>query len=337
MTFVGSHTIILSFHVLCREHVHSKPGACFAVGCMMMGLLGMAYFSAPEVGNTVSDYQGLHRDESVIVDDDSEFATDPTVEMEWPGTHFRGLRGSPSEDEEDVAVAVVQNKDEEEPKTQTSRESDVEEETNTNNISNISNDISMDPTTEGEIDVIDETSLPPQRGPDEIIVICGMECRRRTLGILSAMFSGSYGGSIMVPMKWAPDDAKGLGYLISFAIGAATINILAWILRYLYLCQKHASPKKAYYALPSFHLRKMWLAGGASGLLWSIGNFFSILSVEFLGEGVGYSVVQAAMLGRLLPYATISTCHEDSMAGLMTILSLTHKFFTFFCVLQNYV
>jgi glucose uptake protein GlcU len=40
----------------------------------------------------------------------------------------------------------------------------------------------------------------------------------------------------------------------------------------------------------------MWLSGGASGTLWSIGNFFSIISVEHLGEGVGYSVVQASML-----------------------------------------
>jgi hypothetical protein len=287
--------------MFCREHVHSKPGACFAVGCMMMGLLGMAYFSAPSVSNTASDYQGLHRDESVIVDDDSYFALDPTVEMEWPGTHFRRLQGSPSEDEEDVAAAVVQNKKEDAPTTETSEESDVEQEDG-NNISNISNDTSMDPTTVGEIDIIDETSLPPQRRPDEMVVVCGMEWRRRTLGILSAIFSGSYGGSIMVPMKWAPDDAKGLGYLISFAVGATTINILAWIIRYLYLCQKHASPKKAYYALPSFHFRKMWLAGGASGLLWSIGNFFSVLSVEFLGEGVGYSVVQAAMLGTYVGY-----------------------------------
>jgi hypothetical protein len=292
------------------EHVHSKAGACFAVGCMMMGLLGMAYFSVPDIAS--SDYQGLHRDESVIVDDDDddderEYALDPTIEMEWPCTRFRGLRGSPSEDDEEdvVAVAVAdvveQNNDEEEPKIETSQVTSVEEETNNDNVSN---DISIDPTTteEGDIDIIDETSsLPPQQQqrprPDEIVVVCGMKWQRRTLGILSAMFSGIYGGSIMVPMKWAPDDAKGLGYLISFAIGAATTNMSLWMIRYLYLCQKHLSPHKAYYALPSFHLRKMWLAGGASGLLWSIGNLFSILSVEFLGEGVGYSVVQASMLG----------------------------------------
>jgi glucose uptake protein GlcU len=40
----------------------------------------------------------------------------------------------------------------------------------------------------------------------------------------------------------------------------------------------------------------MWLMGGSSGLLWSTGNIFSMISVRHLGEGVGYSVCQAAML-----------------------------------------
>jgi len=53
---------------------------------------------------------------------------------------------------------------------------------------------------------------------------------------------------------------------------------------------------RAYKALPPLHIRIMWLAGGVSGTLWSIGNFFSMISVEYLGEGVGYSVVQSAML-----------------------------------------
>jgi hypothetical protein len=167
---------------------------------MMMGLLGMAYFSAPAVSNTESDdYEGLYRDESVIVDDDdeSDFALDPMVQMEWPGfTHFRGLQGSPSKDKEDQAVAVLQDtNDQEEPTpTETSRpeSSFVDEETNSNNISN---DISMDPTTVGEIDIIE---LPPQRRPNEIVVVCGMEWQRRTLGIFSAMFSGAYGGSMYV-------------------------------------------------------------------------------------------------------------------------------------------
>jgi glucose uptake protein GlcU len=40
----------------------------------------------------------------------------------------------------------------------------------------------------------------------------------------------------------------------------------------------------------------MAVPGGISGLLWSIGNMCSILSVTYLGQGVGYSVTQSAML-----------------------------------------
>ena len=40
----------------------------------------------------------------------------------------------------------------------------------------------------------------------------------------------------------------------------------------------------------------MWLPGGISGLLWSIGNYFSLISVLYLGEGVGYPLVQTSIL-----------------------------------------
>jgi glucose uptake protein GlcU len=60
----------------------------------------------------------------------------------------------------------------------------------------------------------------------------------------------------------------------------------------MFLVHKSQSFRVAFASLPSFHVRKMWLQGGTSGLLWSIGNFFSMISVRDLGEGVGYSVIQ---------------------------------------------
>mmetsp|Transcript_15553 Transcript_15553/g.25942 ORF Transcript_15553/g.25942 Transcript_15553/m.25942 type:complete len:125 (-) Transcript_15553:1988-2362(-) len=88
---------------------------------------------------------------------------------------------------------------------------------------------------------------------------------------------------------------NGIGYVISFAIGASFITVLLWIFRYLYLLHKCRSFREAFSLLPSFHVRKMWLQGGTSGLLWSIGNFFSMISVKDLGEGVGYSVIQVSV------------------------------------------
>jgi hypothetical protein len=43
------------------------------------------------------------------------------------------------------------------------------------------------------------------------------------------------------------------------------------------------------------HLKEMWFIGTLCGSLWEIANIGSIVSVQFLGEGVGYSVVQAAL------------------------------------------
>jgi Sugar transport protein len=87
-----------------------------------------------------------------------------------------------------------------------------------------------------------------------------------------------------------------MGFVISFAIGASIVTLLLWLMRYGYHLGRTRSLYKAYQALPSFHIPVMWLPGGTSGILWSAGNFFSIISVDHLGEGVGYSVVQASML-----------------------------------------
>jgi hypothetical protein len=40
----------------------------------------------------------------------------------------------------------------------------------------------------------------------------------------------------------------------------------------------------------------MWLPGTLCGVLWGIANIGSLVSVQFLGEVVGFSVVQAALL-----------------------------------------
>eukprot|EP00551_Chaetoceros_affinis_P009952 CAMPEP_0203665838 /NCGR_PEP_ID=MMETSP0090-20130426/2987_1 /ASSEMBLY_ACC=CAM_ASM_001088 /TAXON_ID=426623 /ORGANISM="Chaetoceros affinis, Strain CCMP159" /LENGTH=560 /DNA_ID=CAMNT_0050529537 /DNA_START=550 /DNA_END=2232 /DNA_ORIENTATION=- len=120
---------------------------------------------------------------------------------------------------------------------------------------------------------------------------------KRTLGLLSAVFNGVWGGSIMVPMHYAPPEAHGTGYVISFAIGATIITICLWIGRFLYhyVCLKK-TVRSSYDSLPPFHFRIMWRPGGTAGLLWSIGNLSSMISVQYLGEGVGYSLTQASML-----------------------------------------
>jgi hypothetical protein len=98
-------------------------------------------------------------------------------------------------------------------------------------------------------------------------------------------------------MKWCKSDTKGTHYLLSFSIGAAIVTTALWLIRYLVnVLYRRGDFVAAYHALPSFHVRVMWKAGGLSGLLWSIGNYFSLISVFYLGEGVGYPLVQSAIL-----------------------------------------
>jgi glucose uptake protein GlcU len=98
-------------------------------------------------------------------------------------------------------------------------------------------------------------------------------------------------------MKWCKSNTKGTHYLLSFAIGAALVTTALWGIRYfINVVLQKGDFVAAYHGLPSFHLRVMWKAGGLSGLLWSIGNYFSLISVFYLGEGVGYPLVQSAIL-----------------------------------------
>lgn len=102
----------------------------------------------------------------------------------------------------------------------------------------------------------------------------------------------------MIPLHFAAlSGYGGPSYVISFACGAMLINVTLWALRYLFeLYRVNGSVGKAYYALPSFHVRELWYLGGLSGLLWSMGNFASIVSVTLLGQGIGYSFTQSSML-----------------------------------------
>lgn len=79
-------------------------------------------------------------------------------------------------------------------------------------------------------------------------------------------------------------------------MGATVVLIFMWTLRFAYHFAREQTFASAFRQLPGFYFAVMWLPGGLAGLLWSIGNIASMLSVVNLGEGVGYSIVQAQML-----------------------------------------
>lgn len=159
--------------------------------------------------------------------------------------------------------------------------------------------VEMERSEMSHLSVINDTdvdiSLAPISEEHHIQYVCYNLSRRR-LGLACAVFNGVWGGSIMVPMHYSSGNTTGLGYAISFAIGATVVLIFIWIIRYIFHLGKTRSFVVAFSCLPSFHLRVMWLPGGVAGGLWSLGNILSMLSVQGLGEGVGYSVVQGSML-----------------------------------------
>jgi hypothetical protein len=84
----------------------------------------------------------------------------------------------------------------------------------------------------------------------------------RFKGLAAAVFNGVWGGSIMVPMHYAPPSAQGLGYVISFAIGATTVTLLLWIAVAARWRFFRGPP------VPRLHWRVMWKEGLLAGSLW---------------------------------------------------------------------
>lgn len=254
-----------------QEHVHSQLGASFAIFCMMGGLFGMAYYSSPDTK--------VDESQNMMVSPEAETNNDAIVDTQR--TTYSEVTSEETEEEEHNLQSTVSVEDD-----------DV--------LSNHSHSMRIPDDPFDHEPIVEDDGITGQEmlgNSSQYEEIFGMKVAKRTLGMLSAaVFTGIWGGSILVPMKWAPSDAKGVGYLISFAIGASVVTIFLWMVRLCYnayLCKSFA---RAYNGLPSFHWRVMWLPGGLGGLLWSIGNFFSLISVYYLGEGVGYPLVQTSIL-----------------------------------------
>mmetsp|Transcript_29502 Transcript_29502/g.59851 ORF Transcript_29502/g.59851 Transcript_29502/m.59851 type:complete len:468 (-) Transcript_29502:98-1501(-) len=125
----------------------------------------------------------------------------------------------------------------------------------------------------------------------------GIDISTRQMGLLIAGFGSIWGGSVMVPLHYAGESAQGLGFVFSFAMGATLVNAMVWVVCFLDALRRHGCDcGAAISSLPKLHLSKLILPGSLSGTLWSIGNMASMISVTFLGEGVGYSMTQSAML-----------------------------------------
>ena len=134
---------------------------------------------------------------------------------------------------------------------------------------------------------------------DRIVFCRGrIAATRRQLGILGAVINGVWGAQNLIPLHYAAQEGfGGASYLISYASGALIVNIFMWLFYFMYyVYDKKCSMRDAYDSMPSFHVRELGGAGLMAGILYSMGNFASIMAVTYLGQGVGYSFCQTSIL-----------------------------------------
>jgi glucose uptake protein GlcU len=148
-----------------------------------------------------------------------------------------------------------------------------------------------------EVDDSAREPLLPRQQDDEKdagarTAFCGMTYR--TLGLMGAVIDGLYGGSVLVPMHYA--GLQGLDFLLSFGIGCSTVLAVVWCLRWAVSAIRAQSLVGGWDALPSMHFGRIGIYASAAGLIWSIGNVCSLLSVALLGQGLGYSLVQSQLI-----------------------------------------
>ena len=75
------------------------------------------------------------------------------------------------------------------------------------------------------------------------------------------------------------------------------ILILVWILRFiLKLIQCDFNIRASYNALPSFHFREISHSGIMAGLLFSVGNYFLMISIISLGLSMGNCLSQTKVI-----------------------------------------
>ena len=178
---------------------------------------------------------------------------------------------------------------------------------------------------------------------------------KRQLGIVGSVINGAWGGMNLIPLHFAQRDLgiSGATYLISYATGSMIVCIAIWILLILYnyyhallllptrkavniddsqagveSSTSSAKSQISFYerhkiafldaidALPKFHIYDLGIPGIASGTLYSIGNFCSILAVAYLGQGVGFSFCQ----GQLLVSGSWGVFYFGEIQGIVTRL-----------------
>ena len=109
------------------------------------------------------------------------------------------------------------------------------------------------------------------------------------LGVLFAVLTGIFGGSIGFPSNWtsAKDNNDKLKYLISFAVGCCCVIPITSI--YVLVAKKNGKHI-------DWYPRICVVPGLLAGVVWNIANIASLYAIESLTYGVAYPIMQSSLI-----------------------------------------
>jgi len=289
----SSIIVVVSFAwgiLVFKEGVKHAGSAACAICLLISGLLGMARYSSPSKNShptqtTPTDklQTSEHESKDIEIDDFAEEAVSKRKRVTSQRSMIAGVPGDGIDGNNKTTVV-------EETTTSAATAAAL--------TSSEMYPLEMEPLVEGKSKLKEGA-----KDPHDVLIVLfrgRLPLTRRQAGILGAVINGAWGGTNLIPMHYAHKDGfGGANYLISFATGSMLVTIVCWMIRWAYVyfaAGGSLSVMDSYRSLPAFHFRQMWIPGFLAGTLYSIGNFCSILAVTYLGQGVGYSFCQSAML-----------------------------------------
>jgi hypothetical protein len=158
------------------------------------------------------------------------------------------------------------------------------------------------PTAASDLDkpLPDSTSKKPSKDGMATVRLFGrVSVTTRTAGLWAAVVNGVLTGSAFFPIRYAKEQGfGGAHYFLSMATGALVSNALGWFIFWLYLAywQHPGDWALAWQRLPSWHLSTAGRDGILCGSILTMGMFGSMVSVTYLGQGLGNSIIQAKII-----------------------------------------
>ena len=117
--------------------------------------------------------------------------------------------------------------------------------------------------------------------------------KSRFLGILYALLTGVFGGSVNVPSSLTGlygTKLVGIETLPSFGLGGCIAGLSVPIIYFTLV------DKKALHATGGLHVQVLWLPGLISGTIWNVGNICSVYANVEISFAVAQPLMQCALL-----------------------------------------